>query len=249
MTEIDFHPSKFLIHAADVESARELIRRMLVLDKHLTWIKIGKKTLAHVRDAFKLALEYGLWNGSVFFDQKHHDIPKIVRGACKADAEMGAGMTTVHCSGGPDMLRAAVEGAGEGGDSNCLVLGVTVLTSLDEPSWQDMMGTRRTIEEQVLYFVEMGVEAGVTGFVCSAKEAPAIREQFPNVTLVTPGIRLPSSDVEDQKRVVTPADAIAGGSDYLVVGSDISNAIESGGLIPRLEEYFMMMETGYRRTR
>ncbi|MBU0531168.1 MAG: orotidine-5'-phosphate decarboxylase [Candidatus Uhrbacteria bacterium] len=246
MTAVEYHPNQFLIHANDVDNTREFVDRLALMRPELDWIKIGLKTLSNVPRALELAIDEELWSGAVMLDRKLHDIPKIVRGACKQDARRGVQMMTVHCSGGREMLEAAVEGAGEG-NPRTHVLGVTVLTSLDEPTWQKLMGTTRTIEEQVLYFVEMGTLAGLSHFVCSAKEAPAIRKEFKGVTLVTPGIRLPESDVEDQKRVVTPADAIAGGSDYLVVGSDLANAAKTGKLEARLEQYYQLMEQGYDR--
>ena len=244
MATVEYHPNQFLIHAADVRSVRDLVVRLLGVGPHLNWIKLGNKTFGWVPNALELAHDMGLWTGAIMVDRKQHDVPRVTADGCITDAKRGADMMTMHCSAGSGALKMAVDGVGQA-NPRATVLGVTVLTSLDDETWQRMMGTTRTILDQVLFFVEMGVEAGLTGFVSSAKEAPEIHRRFPQVTLVTPGIRLPESDNEDQKRVVTPDQAIADGSTFLVAGSDIGRAAEQGILEERLEEYFRLMSLGH----
>lgn len=244
MSEETYDPKDFLIHAVDVETTRELLERLFAVGRHLTWIKLGMKTLRNVPHALDLTRDEGLWEGNIMLDWKPHDVPRIASGACKADAARGVQMMTTHCSNGPDALKRIVEEVGEV-NPETLVLGVTVLTSFEEAVWQEMMGTTRTIQDQVLWFVDMGVKAGLKGFVCSAEEAPEVKKRFPHVKLVTPGIRLPESDNDDQARVKTPLAAIADGSDYLVGGSEFAKAIRKGTFFDLLDLYFMFMRDGY----
>ena len=163
----------------------------------------------------------------VFLDLKYKDIPNTVGAAVREAGELGVSMLTVHASGGSKMLRAAVRAAQEV-NPNLLVLAVTVLTSLDEPDLS-MLGIRGGVIEQVLRLAALALENGCGGVVASAREAEALREEFGNdFKIVTPGVRPAGSGTDDQARVVTPAEAIAAGASYIVVGRPITEASDPG---------------------
>jgi len=164
---------------------------------------------------------------AVFLDLKFHDIPNTVRRATRQAAALGASLVTVHAVGGPSMLASAVEGAREEGDQ-CGVLGVTVLTSLDAGSLAAGWGRDSVdVEQEVMRLAGDCRDAGAHGVVCSGHEARALRSQIgPSLRLLVPGIRLAGGAVGDQARVVTPADAVAAGADYLVLGRAVTGATE-----------------------
>ena len=156
----------------------------------------------------------------VFLDLKFHDIPAQVGSAVAAVAENGASFTTVHASGGPDMLRAAVEGAAGGVD----VLAVTVLTSLDG---RDLtaVGQPDDPSEQVARLTELALREGVDGVVCSAVEVADLRRRFGNEPLVVvPGVRAVDAHSDDQRRTMGAREAAAAGADIVVVGRPITAA-------------------------
>jgi orotidine-5'-phosphate decarboxylase len=181
---------------------------------------------------FKLGLEFFLANGAagaraitgrpIFLDLKLHDIPNTVAGAVRSVCETGAEMLTVHASGGPAMLRAAADAAGEC-EHPPQLLAVTVLTSMDAEQLA-AVGVEQSAGAQVLRLAEMAGKAGITGFVASPQEAASLRQIFPAASLVIPGIRPAGAAVGDQKRVATPAAALAAGASYLVVGRPITQA-------------------------
>ena len=161
----------------------------------------------------------------VFLDLKYHDIPNTVgAGVCEA-AKLGVSMLTVHAGGGSKMLRAAVEGA-RAVNPDLLVLAVTVLTSLDDPDLS-MLGIRGVVLDQVLRLAALALSNGCGGVVASAREAAALREEFGrDFAIVTPGVRPAGAGAHDQARVVTPAEAIAAGASYIVVGRPITEAMD-----------------------
>lgn len=160
----------------------------------------------------------------VFLDLKLHDIPQTVASAVRAVLPLGPFMMTVHASGGPAMLRAAAEAAAEGGERRPKVLAVTVLTSLDEGDL-GRIGQQGRVADQVLRLAELAQGAGIDGAVCSPKEIAMLRAKCgPSFALVVPGIRPSWASAGDQKRVMTPAEAIAAGADYLVIGRPITRA-------------------------
>jgi orotidine-5'-phosphate decarboxylase len=157
----------------------------------------------------------------VFLDLKFHDIPNTVAGAVSSAAALGVSMMTVHASGGSKMLKAAAEAAANS-PSKPIVLAVTVLTSLNDADLQEL-GLPVGVADQVLRLAGIARNAGCTGIVASAHEAASLRrnlgEGFP---IVTPGVRPAGSDVGDQARVVTPADAFKAGATHIVVGRPIT---------------------------
>lgn len=161
----------------------------------------------------------------VFLDLKYHDIPNTVGSAVREAAQLGVSMVTVHAGGGRKMLRAAVE-AGQGVNKELLVLAVTVLTSLDE-SDLNMLGIRGNVLDQVLRLGALALSNGCGGVVASAREAAALRGEFGReFAIVTPGVRPAGAGAHDQARVVTPAEAIAAGASYIVVGRPITEAAD-----------------------
>lgn len=154
---------------------------------------------------------------NVFYDFKLHDIDATVEKAARSIASLGADLLTVHAR--PDVMRAAVKGRG---DSELKILGVTVLTSLDQQALIDI-GYHMNAKELVLHRVHQALEAGMDGVVSSPLEAAEIRASVPDdFLIVTPGVRMPGGDKGDQKRVATPYDALSFGASHLVVGRPIN---------------------------
>lgn len=163
--------------------------------------------------------------GAVFLDLKFHDIPNTVAKAVEAGVRLDVQMLTVHTSGGLEMLRAAEESAQESaqkaGRTPPLVLGVTVLTSMDVRSLS-AIGCEANVGKQVERLANLAVRAGLRGLVCSPLEITALRQFLPeDVQLVTPGIRTGSEPGDDQKRTLAPREAVAAGADWLVIGRPI----------------------------
>ncbi len=164
----------------------------------------------------------------VFLDLKFHDIPNTVAKAVAAAVQLDVQMLTVHTSGGLDMLKAAEQSAGESawraGRTPPLVLGVTVLTSLDSGALKDI-GLDANVDYQVRRLATVAVRAGLRGLVCSPMEVAKLRPAVPpNMQLVTPGVRTGAEKADDQKRTLTPREAMAAGSSWLVIGRPICAA-------------------------
>jgi len=163
--------------------------------------------------------------GRVFLDLKFHDIPNTVASAAAEAARLGVSMMTIHTAGGMAMMRAVAKKLREDfGSSKPVVVGVTVLTSLDEHALRET-GIDSTMDAQVLRTAKLAEESGVDGVVCSPREIQMIRAAVrSDFKIVTPGIRMPGQPVDDQQRTATPRDAIAAGADYIVVGRAVTNA-------------------------
>lgn len=190
------------------------------------WVKIGM-TL-YYREGPSIVQEMKDRGFKVFLDLKFHDIPHQVRGAAASAAATGADMMTMHAAGGVPMMQAGVEGAREGagqaGGGAPVALGITVLTSMDAETLA-ATGVGRPVEEQVVALAGQAREAGLSGVVASPREAAMLREALgPDAHIVTPGVRPAGSDVGDQSRVATPAQALANGASHLVIGRPITGA-------------------------
>lgn len=171
----------------------------------------------------------------VFLDLKFHDIPHTVAQACKAAADMGVWMLTLHASGGPEMMRAAREAVASYGVTRPKIVAVTILTSMTQTTL-NRLGITNALLPQVLHLAKMAKEAGVDGVVSSAQEVSHLRQVCgDNFVLVTPGIRLPGDDAHDQARVISPEAAIQAGSDYLVMGRSITQAKDACAVIKTLQ--------------
>ena len=160
----------------------------------------------------------------VFLDLKFHDIPNTVAHACRAAADLGVWMVNVHTLGGTRMMSAARE-AVEASAHRPYLIGVTILTSHSEAELAEI-GIQGGAEDNVVRLAGLAMESGLDGVVCSPREASALRQQFSEALLVTPGVRLESSHVDDQRRIMTPAEAMAAGSSYLVIGRPITQALD-----------------------
>ncbi len=200
----------------DAEAAKDLVAR---LDPARCRLKVGKELFTAAGPAFVSELvEQGF---DVFLDLKFHDIPNTVAGACKAAAELGVWMLNVHALGGGRMMAAARE-AIDNAEHKPLLIAVTILTSMG-PAELEQIGLGADAKAQVRRLAQLAQEAGIDGVVCSPLEVAMLREFVdPSFKLVTPGIRPRGADVGDQTRIMTPAEAVAAGSDYLVIGRPIT---------------------------
>ena len=194
-------------------------------------LKVGKElfTVAGPQFVSKLVA----LNFRVFLDLKFHDIPNTTAKAVRAAASLGVWMVNVHASGGRVMMEHTVEELDKMPSTlpRPLLIGVTVLTSMDEVQLREV-GVPRTPQEQVLRLAKLAKESGLNGVVSSALEASMIKKELgSNFVTVTPGIRPSGSDLGDQKRVMTPAAAIAAGSDYLVIGRPITRAPDPSAVL------------------
>ena len=169
----------------------------------------------------------------VFLDLKLHDIPNTVRGAARSASRMGVSLLTVHAYGGPAMVAAAVEGAGEGTG----VLAVTVLTSFDAPSLGVALGREAPeMGGEVLRLAGIAAAAGAHGIVCSGLEVAAARSTYPRLRPLVPGIRLAGGATHDQARIATPERAAADGAAYLVLGRAVTEAAEPAAVLSEIVE-------------
>jgi orotidine-5'-phosphate decarboxylase len=204
----------------DLDGAMALARRVL---PHVDGLKVGLELFAASGPAgVRRIVAFGL---PVFLDVKLHDIPNTVAGAMRAVAGLGVELITVHCLGGIAMLKAAVAAA-RAGARPVQVLGVTVLTSLDAADLA-AAGTSLSPQAQALRLADLAEEADLDGIVCSPRELQALRPHIaPRRLLVVPGIRPAGSADGDQKRTLSPAEAVAVGADILVVGRPIHAAAD-----------------------
>jgi orotidine-5'-phosphate decarboxylase len=212
---------KRLIVALDVPDAASAARLIGQLEGNCCWFKVGMELFTAAGPA---VLEPLVKRGhSVFLDLKFHDIPNTVAGAVRSAARLGVRMVNVHAAGGPAMLAAA-RAALDGVEDRPELLAVTMLTSMDQAQLK-ATGLDRSPSEQVELLARMSLEAGIRGFVCSAQEVASLRGLTgPEGVLVTPGIRPAGSDIADQKRIATPAEALRQGASFLVVGRPITQA-------------------------
>jgi orotidine-5'-phosphate decarboxylase len=220
-------PRQRLIVALDVSTsaaARQIVAA--VGDSALTY-KVGMQL--YTAEGPQVVRDLVASGRKVFLDLKYHDIPNTVEAAVREAAQLGVSMLTVHAAGGSRMLRAAVEAAkhdGAGSKPVLMVLAVTVLTSMDEADLEPT-GVPGQVKDQVLRLAALALAEGCQGVVTSAREASALRSILGNnFAVVTPGVRPAGSRHADQRRVVTPAEAIAAGASHIVVGRPITEATD-----------------------
>ena len=219
-------PKSRLIFALDVPSLDEAVSYVQKLDGSVGMFKVGLELFIKEGPAVLSAIKDHS-DAEIFLDLKLHDISATVERAVRSAAAHKVRFLTVHCSGGEAMLKAAVNGAG---DSSLQILGVTVLTSLGPEDHREELGYRKdlTLKDLVVTRAGMAEKAGCAGVVCSGEELTRIHEQITNVMTVVPGIRPAINTVrnDDQKRAMTPKQAIQAGADYLVVGRPIRDAAD-----------------------
>ena len=214
-----------LIVSLDVDNFAKASRLIDVLSPKVNIFKVG--IAPYVNFGEKLFAKLQSLDKKIFLDLKFHDIPNTVKNAAKAAAEKDVFMLNFHCLGGKKMLQAAVEGIEEvGATKKPLLIGVTILTSMETEDMEHI-GLGGLVEDKVVRLAQLAKDAGLDGVVASAKEAGIIKEKIgQDFIVVTPGIRPAWSleKTEDQKRVLTPKQAITEGADYIVVGRPIIQA-------------------------
>lgn len=224
MTERPFDTKRIVVALdfADMPQARQLLTR---LDPRLCRVKIGKELFTRSGPSF---VEEVIAQGfDVFLDLKYHDIPNTVAKAVTAAAQLGVWMVNVHASGGRAMMVAARE-AVQAGAHKPILIAVTVLTSMAQSDLLEI-GVECSPEQQVLRLARLAKASGMDGVVCSAEETAGLAATLgKDFILVTPGIRPAGDAANDQKRIVTPEDAIEAGSHYLVIGRPITQAADPG---------------------
>jgi orotidine-5'-phosphate decarboxylase len=210
-----------LIVALDTHSEATALTLADQLDPAQCRVKVGKELFTYVGPSVVKALHARGFE--VFLDLKFHDIPNTTAQAVQAAADLGVWMVNVHASGGRQMMQTAATRLEQGGYATHLI-GVTVLTSMTA---EDLLDTGITVApaEQVKRLARLAYDSGLAGVVCSAQEAKMLRAELgSDFLLVTPGIRPAGSNADDQKRIVTPVDAIISGASHLVIGRPITQA-------------------------
>ena len=216
----DMHKSKVIV-ALDYPDAASALQLVTRLTPELCRLKVGKELFT--RAGPRLVEDLVTRGFDVFLDLKFHDIPNTVASACHAAAELGVWMMNVHALGGERMLHAAKDGASRATHSP-LLIAVTILTSMDESDLA-AVGLAGSPLDNVLRLAQLAQHSGLDGVVCSSRETPSLRANLdPDFRLITPGIRPAGSQADDQRRVMTPVDAINSGSDYLVIGRPVTRA-------------------------
>lgn len=210
-----------VIVALDFDNQHSALQLAEQLDPSQCRLKVGKELFTVAGPQLVKALVER--NFDVFLDLKFHDIPNTAAKAVSAAADLGVWMTNVHACGGSRMMEAAQQSLQQKG-SEMLLIAVTVLTSMEQADLQQV-GVSNGPTEQVLHLARLAKSSGLQGVVCSAQEASTLKADLgADFKLVTPGIRLPDSAADDQRRIVSPTDAIALGSDYLVIGRPITQS-------------------------
>lgn len=213
-----------VVVALDYENQTQALDLVSQLDPSLCRLKVGKEMFTHFGPAFIRELQQRRFD--VFLDLKFHDIPNTVAKAVKAAADLGVWMVNVHASGGSRMMNAAREALEPLGKDKPLLIAVTVLTSMEQADLLEL-GISLSPQQQVLKLAGLTKDAGLDGVVCSAHEAWQLKQQFGrDFCLVTPGIRPAFAGSDDQKRVMTPAQAVQAGVDYMVIGRPITKAAD-----------------------
>lgn len=221
-----------VIVALDFPSAEAALQFARRLPPELCRVKVGKELFTAAGPALVETLQdLGF---EVFLDLKFHDIPNTVAGALRSAAALGVWMVNVHAAGGRRMLEAAAD-AVAGASASPLLIGVTVLTSLSDEDLAEM-GYTESAQDRVLRLAKLAQTCGLDGVVCSAQEATALRNALGEdpFCLVTPGIRLAGDAAGDQRRVLTPAEAVSMGADYLVIGRSVIGAADPVAALERV---------------
>jgi orotidine-5'-phosphate decarboxylase len=211
-----------IIVALDYAEQQAALALVEQLDPQLCRLKIGKEMFTHFGPPLVTRLvKQGF---SVFLDLKFHDIPNTVANACLAAADLGVWMINVHAQGGRRMLEAARAALDKRQHESPLLVGLTLLTSLDEQDVREI-GWAGDMNSIVARLANLCQQAGLDGVVCSAREVTLLRRSCGETfCLVTPGIRLDQTTNDDQKRTMTPIEAITAGANYLVIGRPITQA-------------------------
>lgn len=222
------HARERIIVALDVPSVEEAVRLVELLKDEVGAFKVGLELLHRAGfDIFDRIRSAGARR--IFYDAKLHDIPNTVSGALKAAVRLGVWMINVHCSGGSEMMRSAAETvrreAAAAGLEPPRLIGVTVLTSIDERTFAEELRIQGELIDHVVHLAKLSRDAGLDGVVASPREIEGIKHACgKDFLVVTPGVRPAGAETGDQKRVLTPGEAIKKGADYIVVGRPITQA-------------------------
>ncbi len=205
-----------IIVALDVPTKGKALELVEKLRDQISFFKIGLQL--YTVEGPEIVRAVSPRGSKVFLDLKLHDIPNTVARAVESATCLGVEMLTIHLSGGSEMIRAATSAHAH----NMLLLGVTVLTSATEETLREI-GVQDNVDKQVLRLAKLGVEAGIDGIVASPHEIKSLRREFGNkVKIIVPGVRPSWSEPGDQRRTMTPHEALEAGADYLVIGRPIT---------------------------
>jgi orotidine-5'-phosphate decarboxylase len=205
-----------IIVALDLPTKKEALDLIEKLRGQISFFKIGLQL--YTAEGPEIVRAVSSTGSKIFLDLKLHDIPNTVARAIESANRLGVQMLTIHLSGGREMIRAATAARA----STMLLLGVTVLTSSTEETLREI-GIQNNVDDQVLRLAKLGVEAGIDGVVASPHEIKPLRREFGNqIKIIVPGIRPSWSEPGDQRRTMTPSEALEGGADYLVIGRPIT---------------------------
>ena len=227
------HTPTPVIVALDFANENDTLAFVRQLDPSLCQLKIGKELFtATGRNLVEKLIHQGF---KVFLDLKYHDIPNTVAKACKVAAQMGVWLVDMHASGGRRMMEAAAEAVANETHKPHLI-GVTVLTSMEQNDLREI-GFQAAPNELVCNWAKLAQSSGLDGVVCSAQEAAMLRQELGKAfLLVTPGIRLNTNNQDDQRRIMTPEQALTAGSNYLVMGRPITQAQNPVALLRQINE-------------
>jgi orotidine-5'-phosphate decarboxylase len=224
-----------VVIALDVSSREQALHSVRELHDLCGMFKVGSQLYMAVgAPIIREIIDLG---GRVFLDLKFHDIPNTVVRAATEAAKLGVSMMTVHASGGRAMMRTVSDDLRERfGNSKPMIVAVTVLTSLDTRALFEI-GIEQPVDHHVRRLAELAEACGMDGVVCSPNELPLLRGAVrPGFKLVTPGIRLPDQSANDQQRISTPAQAIADGADFIVVGRAVTEDRDPRSALSRIIE-------------
>jgi len=234
----------YLIVSLDVSSIEESMIIVDNLGDLAGFYKVGLELFT--RGGPKVVEKLKKRGKKVFLDLKLHDIPNTVTGAVNAAVAMGVDFLTLHTLGGFEMMEAAQKAVWNQGLEKPVMLGVTILTSLDEAFLKDVLGIEKSLNDEILDLASIAKSAGLGGVVASAEEVFSIKGHCgKDFTVVTPGIRPKGAEQNDQKRFSTPFEAISNGSDYLVVGRPI---IKAENMRMSTEKIIVEIENGLQKT-
>lgn len=230
----DISPIDRIFCAVDTPKLDDALLLADLLAGEVGAIKLGKEFFtAHGPDGVRKVASLG---HKIFLDLKYHDIPNTVAGAVRSANRLECAVLTVHASGGPAMLKAAAEAAAEAGLKRPKIVAVTVLTSLDDDDLA-AVGQAAPASAQVLRLAQLAEASGIDGVVCSPQEVALLRGEIGNAfSLVVPGVRPDWAGTDDQKRVMTPGEAVAAGADHLVIGRPITRSDDPVGAARRIAD-------------
>ena len=228
-----------IVLALDIDSEQEALTLVSELKDVVGMFKVGHQLFtAYGPDIVRKIIGMG---GRVFLDLKYHDIPNTVAKASAEAVKLGVSIFNVHALGGLDMMKAAAESAKETADKHGLpvpaALAVTVLTSMDERSLRRELKITRSLQREVAHLARLAQRAGMSGVVASPLELKMLRKAVRGkFTILTPGVRPEWAGKDDQKRTMTPGEAVAAGADYIVIGRPVLKAVDRKAAVRKILE-------------